>query len=286
MTLWEKLSPDVKNDLVSAGWKPKSSEQLLTAPPGLGKGKGKGKPSPEATQVALWESATEAQRQMLEQLGLKEPVKEQPTDLKELVKSYMDQLPEGLREAVADLEPPEPEMSATRLVEEATKRFKTETTELRLLIQKSAHLQVRIDKAKTAYGDLLEQMKAMQTELTEKQATVAQLQKDLEAKVQSEIVSPKLPGHQDVLLALQVAGITLSPEQQAKLVGQEPEEMQTDQQPVPETAQADRASQQAPNARNPASEGEGPDGRRDGDGKGRSRSRGRGQAPAANQVQG
>ena len=104
MTLWDKLAPDVKMELAAAGWKPKSSEQVLSPPPGLGKGKGKGKPgNPEATQLALWESATEAQRQMLEQLGLGEPAKAETPDLKELVKSYMDQLPEGLRKAVADL---------------------------------------------------------------------------------------------------------------------------------------------------------------------------------------
>ncbi|CAE7568822.1 unnamed protein product [Symbiodinium natans] len=189
----------------------------------LGKGKGKGKQSEPAehdsAHQALWESASSEQRAWLHQLGFQCPSPSEPSDLKTLINAHMDQLPETLRQAIASLEPPEPEPSATEQVLSATKKFKASTNELRQLIQKSAGLQVKIDRAKATYADLLDQMKAVQTELADKQLEVTKLQKELESKVQSGAGLPILPGKEAVLLALTQCGITLSSEQQALLEG-------------------------------------------------------------------
>ena len=114
---------------------------------------------------------------------------------------------------------PEPVLSATQQVLSATKKFKASTNELRQLIHKSAALQVKIDRAKATYADLLDHMKAVQTELADKQLEVTKLQKELESKVQSGAELPNLPGKEAVLLALTQCGIILSSEQQALLEG-------------------------------------------------------------------
>ncbi|CAE7438054.1 unnamed protein product, partial [Symbiodinium sp. CCMP2456] len=189
----------------------------------LGKGKGKGKQNEPAehdtTQQALWESASLEQRAWLQQLGFQCPHQAEPSDLKTLIKAHMDQLPEPLKQAIANLEPPEPEPSATQQVLSATKRFKASTNELRQLIQRSAGLQVRIDRAKATYAELLDQKKTMQTELADKQLEVTTLQRELESKVQSGAELQPMPGKDAVLLALTQCGITLSEEQQALLEG-------------------------------------------------------------------
>ena len=230
-SLWDKFTPEVQQGLIAAGWKPKS-EPILEAPPGLpkvgsgghlGKGKGKGKLNDRIehgpAHQALWESASQEQRALLQQLGFQSPHSAEPSDLKTLIKAHMDQLPEALKQAIASLEPPEPTPTVTQQVLSATKKFKSSTNELRQLIQKSAGLQVRIDRAKAAYAELLDQMKTVQAELSDKQLEVTTLQKDLESKIQSGAEVRSLPGKEAVLLALTQCGITLSSEQQALLEG-------------------------------------------------------------------
>ena len=164
---------------------------------------------------------------MLLQLGFQSPHSSEPSDLKTLIKAHMDQLPESLKQAIASLEPPEPAPTVTEQVLSATKKFKASTNDLRQLIQKSAALQVKIDRAKAAYAELLEQMKTVQADLSEKQLEVTALQKDLESKIQPGAEEQSLPGKDAVLLALTQCGITLSSEQQALLEGN----MQVDPEP-------------------------------------------------------
>ena len=238
-SLWGKFTPEVQQGLVAAGWKPKS-EPNLEAPPGLpkagpvghlGKGKGKGKLTDliehGPAHQALWASASQEQRALLLQLGFQSPHSSEPSDLKTLIKAHMDQLPESLKQAIASLEPPEPAPTVTEQVLSATKKFKASTNDLRQLIQKSAALQVKIDRAKAAYAELLEQMKTVQADLSEKQLEVTALQKDLESKIQPGAEEQNLPGKDAVLLALTQCGITLSSEQQALLEGN----MQVDPEP-------------------------------------------------------
>ena len=285
-SLWDKFTPEVQQGLIAAGWKPKS-EPNLEAPPGLpkvgsgghlGKGKGKGKLNDliehGPAHQALWESASQEQRALLQQLGFQSPHSSEPSDLKTLIKAHMDQLPEPLKQAIASLEPPEPTPTVTQQVLSATKKFKPSTNELRQLIQKSAGLQVKIDRAKAAYAELLEQMKTVQAELSDKQLEVTALQKDLESKIQPGTEVQSLPGKDAVLLALTQCGITLSSEQQALLEGN----MQVD--PAPPVASQTHAmaeeemlSAELPQGAQPPSDW--PDGLRET--KHRSRSRGRAQ---------
>ena len=267
-TLWEKMSPDVQEALRQAGFQHQEKD-AVEPPPGLAKG-----PKGFPCDVELWQSATPQQKLLLEQMGIGEPPAERP-DLKTLIKTHMDQLPEALRKAVVDLDPPEPEPSATRQVEETTKRFKLATTELRLLIQKSAGLQVRIDKAKSLYGELLDQMKQLQADLKEKQDSVALLQKELEQKVQKDFDSPKLPCAFEVLLALRTAGIQLSPEQEAKLTGQALEDMEVDQNNQQAPVGAGQALQSEQPVDDKAFQKDRPAGPQTDKNKARSRSRGR-----------
>ena len=279
-SLWEKFSPEVQQGLVAAGWKPQTGS-TVESPPGLprvvavghlGRGKGRGKqfdPSEqESAHQALWDSASQEQRLWLNRLGLQDPSPAEPSDLKTLVKAHMDQLPESLQQAIASLDPPAPEPTATQQVLNATKKFKSSTNELRQLIQKSAALQVRIDRAKAAYAELLDTMKSVQADLSEKQLEVAKLQKDLESKIQSGAELPILPGKDAVLLALTQCGITLSSEQQALLEGS----MEVDQ--VSASVQQGAAPQPAvPPSDWPDGTRETPEGAKDT--KHRSRSRGR-----------
>ncbi|CAE7263410.1 unnamed protein product [Symbiodinium sp. CCMP2592] len=283
LSLWDKFSPEVQQGLVAAGWKPKE-ESKPEPPPGLpftgflgsmGKGKGKGKhpemkDSGAATQ-ALWASASPEQKSLLQQLGFQDPNHAEPADLKSLVKAHMDQLPDSLKKAIESLEPRAPEPTATELMLSATKKFKSSSSELRQLIQKSAGLQIKIDRAKAVYADLLDQMKNVQTELSDKQSEVTQLQKDLEAKVQSGAESPSVPDKATVLLALTQCGITLSSEQQALLEGS----MDIDTEQAPAEATRLSISVEGPPASNSQPQGiQQPvqDGTRE---KPRSRSRGR-----------
>ena len=285
-SLWDKFTPEVQQGLVAAGWKPKS-EPSLEAPPGLpkagpvghlGKGKGKGKLTDliehGPAHQALWASASQEQRALLLQLGFQSPHSSEPSDLKTLIKAHMDQLPESLKQAIASLEPPEPAPTVTEQVLSATKKFKASTNDLRQLIQKSAALQVKIDRAKAAYAELLEQMKTVQADLSEKQLEVTALQKDLESKIQPGAEEPSLPGKDAVLLALTQCGITLSSEQQALLEGN----MQVDPEPPVASqshamAEEEMLSAELPQGAQPPADW--PDGQRET--KHRSRSRGRAQ---------
>ena len=244
----------------------------------LGKGKGKGKLTDliehGPAHQALWASASQEQRALLLQLGFQSPHSSEPSDLKTLIKAHMDQLPESLKQAIASLEPPEPAPTVTEQVLSATKKFKASTNDLRQLIQKSAALQVKIDRAKAAYAELLEQMKTVQADLSEKQLEVTALQKDLESKIQPGAEEQSLPGKDAVLLALTQCGITLSSEQQALLEGN----MQVDPEPPVASqshamAEEEMLSAELPQGAQPPADW--PDGQRET--KHRSRSRGRAQ---------
>ena len=285
-SLWDKFTPEVQQGLVAAGWRPKS-EPNLEAPPGLpkagpvghlGKGNGKGKLTDliehGPAHQALWASASQEQRALLLQLGFQSPHSSEPSDLKTLIKAHMDQLPESLKQAIASLEPPEPAPTVTEQVLSATKKFKASTNDLRQLTQKSAALQVKIDRAKAAYAELLEQMKTVQADLSEKQLEVTALQKDLESKIQPGAEEQSLPGKDAVLLALTQCGITLSSEQQALLEGN----MQVDPEPPVASqshamAEEEMLSAELPQGAQPPADW--PDGQRET--KHRSRSRGRAQ---------
>ena len=86
-SLWDKMSPELKQELTAAGVKP-------SPPPGLTAVKGP-KVNDEQAEAAktLWESASEAQKKLLRQVGVMEPVVSAPTDLAALCKKHQEGSP-------------------------------------------------------------------------------------------------------------------------------------------------------------------------------------------------
>ena len=209
-SLWDKMSPELKQELTAAGVKP-------SPPPGLTAVKGP-KVNDEQAEAAktLWESASEAQKKLLRQVGVAEPVVSAPTDLAALCKKHQEALPPSIQKALAELDPPAP--TQTQQIENATKRFKQSTTELRQMIQQTASLQLKIDRAKAAYQELLEKMKVCQSELQSKQAEVTAMQSELESTIRADaggLTDPKSDPFEGLLETLAKAGIALTQEQTA-----------------------------------------------------------------------
>ena len=208
-TVWEHLPANVQASVQQAGWQPQS----LDAPPGLptGKGKagkdrtvthqggaGKGKGASKATGAAwepeeavkaLFESASDHQKELLVQCGFTEPEEPQP-DLIEMCKKHVSALPPAIRELVE--EPPEKPPSAFEQLNDTSKKFKTATVELRELIMKKASLQLKINKHKEVYTGLLNDMKSIDSNLTAKQEQVTLLQQQLQSSVVAEVHESRL----------------------------------------------------------------------------------------------
>ena len=105
----------------------------------------------------------------------------------------------------------EPEKAPT--VTETSRKFKVATADLRELILKKSTLQLKINKTKTAYTDLLLEMQQLQDTLSKQQQEVTILQQELQDRVQEDqpLTGPNL------LQTLQDLGIQVSDEQAAKL---------------------------------------------------------------------
>ncbi|CAE7793343.1 unnamed protein product, partial [Symbiodinium necroappetens] len=191
----------------NAGWTPPAP----SAPPGLsqgnkptakaprdttrgGKGKGKGRPAasqdseqPDEAQEALralFATAADDQKELLLKLGFEAPQEAAP-DLTELLKKHIAQLPPAVRAAVEE-PPPEP-LSAQEQLTDTSRKYKDATTELRLLITRKSALQLKLDKHKKAYNDMLRDMQALDASLKEKQDTVTGLQTELQSSVEAAI---------------------------------------------------------------------------------------------------
>ena len=208
-SLWDKMSPELKSELTAAGVKP-------SPPPGLGAVRGpKNDEQAEATKN-LWDSASEAQKVLLMKAGVPEPAAAEPTDLAALCKKHQESLPPSIQRALAELDPPAP--TQTQQIETATRRFKQSTTELRQMIQQTAALQLRIDRAKASYQDLLEKMKVCQSDLQSKQAEVTSMQSELESAIRADASGLEDPSRNPdpfdgLLETLAKAGIALTQEQ-------------------------------------------------------------------------
>ena len=270
-SLWDKMSPELKQELTAAGVKP-------SPPPGLTAVRGP-KVNDEQAEAAknLWESASEAQKKLLRQVGVMEPVVSAPTDLAALCKKHQEALPPSIQKALAELDPPAP--TQTQQIENATKRFKQSTTELRQMIQQTASLQLKIDRAKAAYQELLEKMKVCQSELQSKQAEVTAMQSELESTIRADaggLTDPKPDPFEGLLETLAKAGIALTQEQTALYEearrgqpggAQQEMEVEAKDQDGPLQVQDGPQAPNHPAAQKPSNQGEA--------GKPRSRSRGR-----------
>ena len=172
----------------------------MTSQPGNGRGgKGKGKGQTTASQTsepseetqetlrALYATAGEDQKELLQKLGFEAPQEPTP-DLTELLKKHIAQLPPAVREAVEE-PPPEP-LSAQEQLTDTSRKYKEATTELRLLITRKSALQLKLDRRKKAYNDMLRDMQALDATLKAKQDTVTNLQ----AELQSSVAAATVPG--------------------------------------------------------------------------------------------
>ena len=214
--MWSSLPEQVRQAIEQAGYKHKAPYP----PPGLPQRRSPKVASDDQAEAAkgLWESATDSQKQLLRQAGVPEPVSSEPPNLAALCKQHLETLPPSIQQAIAELDPPAP--TQTQQIETATRRFKQSTTELRQMIQQTAGLQIRIDRAKATYQELLEKMKVCQSELQSKQSEVTTMQKELETTIRADAAttgdSPELAGPFEGLLeTLTKCGISLTAEQLA-----------------------------------------------------------------------
>ncbi|CAE7827530.1 unnamed protein product [Symbiodinium sp. CCMP2592] len=216
-TLWQKFPPEVQKELSETGFQ---AGRQPSPPPGLQSGKGNGAKGGLDEQAEasknLWDSASDDQKKLMRQAGIPEPVASEPTDLAALCKKHLESMPPSIQQALAALDPPAP--TQTQQIEIATRRFKQSTTDLRLMIQQTAALQIRIDRAKATYQELLEKMKVCQSDLQSKQAEVTAMQSELEATLRADASGLEDPARKDdplegLLDTLAKVGIVLTQEQ-------------------------------------------------------------------------
>ena len=284
--VWASLPVTAQQAIEKAGWQPRP----LSPPPGLG-GKGnreqEGRRQPKggagkgrgATGVqeagaesraevtkALFASVSDEQRELLIQLGLKAPA-EPPPDLTALCKHHINSLPAAIRQLVED--PPEKPLTPQEVMSDKAKKFKIATAELRDLIFKKSSLQLRIDRHKEQFAKMLEDMKAVNESLDERQKLVSTLQVEL----QSSVAAAPSPG------ALPEAAEALAKQVEAMDVDQLEEYRQRMFEAIDEAVKRRRIAAPGPKPEVPNSgqQEQAPNqGSEAGDGKGRSRSRGRG----------
>ena len=208
--VWASLPVTAQQAIEKAGWQPRS----LSPPPGLGgkgnleqegrrqpkggAGKGRGaagvqeagaESRAEVTK-ALFASVSDEQRELLIQLGLSAPA-EPPPDLTALCKHHINSLPAAIRQLVED--PPEKPLTPQEVMSDKAKKFKIATSELRDLIFKKSSLQLRLDRHKEQFAKMLEDMKAVNESLDERQKLVSTLQVELQSSVAAAPATEALP---------------------------------------------------------------------------------------------
>ena len=208
--VWSTLPTEAKEAISKAGFAAKPSP-----PPGLpasggqmkgGAGKGRvafavadgGGDSSQAEVVkSLYASASDAQRELLTQLGIAEPA-EQPPDLAALCKQHISSLPEDIRKLVE--EPPEKPPTPQEVMSEKSRQFKVATADLRDLIFKKSALQLRLNKHKDQYTSMLEDMQGINEKLDARQKEVSSLQLELQSSVNDAPAPEALPDAAEALV--------------------------------------------------------------------------------------
>ena len=147
---------------------------------------------------------------MLKLMGVEQPTQPTP-DLTELCRQHIDALPESIKMFLEKQS--EPEKAPT--VTETSRKFKVATADLRERILKKSTLQLKINKTKTGYSDLLVEMQQLQETLTKQQHEVTSLQQELQDRVQAE----QPPPGPSLLQTLQELGVQINEEPAAKLAG-------------------------------------------------------------------
>ena len=207
--VWSTLPEEARGAISKAGFEVKPSP-----PPGLpasgrqqrggiGRGRvsfaveGSGEPGQAETVKSLFASASDAQRELLAQLGFVEP-EEQPIDLAALCKQHISSLPEDIRKLVE--EPPERPPTPQEVMSEKSRLFKVATADLRDIIFKKSALQFRLNKHKEQYATMLEDMQSINDKLDARQKEVSSLQLELQSSVNASPAPEALPDAADALI--------------------------------------------------------------------------------------
>ena len=166
------------------GWKPPTQGYLarktpsprrfgprqkpLAPPPGLGGHKaGRQYHVHKATTellAASWTTLDPKLQSQLEQLGIKAPSPTPEPDLTDVLKENLSQLPTAVKELVEKITRPPHETER-----DMAQKLKAQVSTLRDLSHRKQVLQQKLDQAKKTYGDMLEEMKGIQTKLEAEQ---------------------------------------------------------------------------------------------------------------------
>ena len=208
--VWSTLPTEAREAISKAGFtaKPTPSPGLPASGSqirgGAGRGRvafvaadGGGDLSQAEAVKSLYASASDAQRELLTQLGIAEPA-EQPPDLAALCKQHISSLPEDIRKLVE--EPPEKPPTPQEVMSEKSRQFKVATADLRGLIFKKSALQLRLNKHKDQYTSMLEDMHGINEKLDARQKEVSSLQLELQSSVNDAPAPEALPDAAEALV--------------------------------------------------------------------------------------
>ena len=200
-------------------------QKPVSPPPGLGNNR-----SSKLTQVhkattdllrASWTSLDPKLQEQLGNLGIKPvPPSTDPEDLTHVLKENMAQLPTAVKELVERITKPPPETEKDMAL-----KLKAQVSALRDLSHRKMILQQKLDTAKKAYGDMLEEMKGIHTKLEAEQgalnttsATYMEMVKTTkpanelqEGEAMEDTVPDAVAGFINTL------GVSLTPDQKAQL---------------------------------------------------------------------
>ena len=194
-------------------------------PPGLGRVRPLkiSKVQQEATELltTAWTSLTEDTQSKLQAIGVG-PSKPEVPELKDVLKTHMEALPQQVQELVTKLTTPEPCTER-----EIAAKLKGRVTDLKNLSMKKTQLQSKIDQVKTQYAALLTDMQDLQAKLTEGQQSLKALSEEYMKAVNQTPAPSELPtatgeGEQIPMAVesfVHSLGISLTEEQKSQLHG-------------------------------------------------------------------
>ena len=146
-------------------------QKPISPPPGLGGSKnGRVNQTFKATADLLttsWSTLDSKLQQQLEQLGIKPPDPNPEPDLTDVLKENLSQLPTAVKALVEKITKPPP---ATE--RDMAMKLKGQVSTLRDLSHRKQVLQNKLDRAKKTYGDMLEEMKNIQSKLEAEQGAL------------------------------------------------------------------------------------------------------------------
>ena len=227
-TMWMAASPPTgkgKGYGRPTGKLSKAQGSWPDAPPGLAKVKPLkiSRVQQEATDLlaATWTTLTEDTQHRLQAIGIG-PTKPDEPELKDVLKSHMEALPQQVQDLVTKLTTPEPCTER-----EIAAKLKGRVTELKNLSMRKTQLQAKIDNVKAQYAALLTDMQELQTKLTEGQQALKTLSDDYMKAVNQTPTPSQLPTAQGEAEQIPMAvesfvhslGISLTEEQKTQLHG-------------------------------------------------------------------